>query len=1153
MRRFAILAIVLASSCSAGIVLADMPPIAPVSEEDELLDESHADPLLPMLAAARDAIRPARGIGLSLVRVFSTVRDSRLDRGALGYGWVDNLSVRIEKGKDKIFVRLPSGVRQEFAKVDGKWRPQDGRDMTKVSETSAAFVFTHENGTVQSFSKTNWRTSFVQDNKGNTLSFTWDADRLQRVAHTDGQCLSFTYSPDGLLSSVVDDCGRKTEYAYQDDLLTEVKSSVGFITRYEYCDMDGSPTSRAIRRIIRSDGTVRSYEFDKRGCVTAIVENGARTEIRRRGRTSATIVAYDGGETIFEFGKSGEMVQMMDALGNVTKFEHGEDGALESIISPSGKEVSLFYDSCGRVKSVRSPSGANTAFAYEKAFGNLASVTDANGQAVSYEYDDVGRCVAVVHPDGTASKAGYGPRGDVAFVLNRRGQSIKMDYDAQGRPVRKVWPNGRTFAYVYDMRGNLISAADSETGSVRMEYDVAGRMTRITYPKGRGLAFRYDAAGRLIERTLFDGTAKSSLIADVERFAYNDAGRLAFVSDGNGRKYIENAYDSKTGRLTRQTCGNGVASEYGYDRLGRIASIRHSGEYKVGTYFEYAYDKDGKCTLTRSDEGDETHEYDADGQLTAITYLDSKKETFKYDAVGNRVFATGVMYTVNALNQYTEISGDNTQVSASYDLDGNLTSLADKVGKTQYWYDVQNRLIAVTNEAVGIRWCCQYDALGNRVSVTDNGITTERVIIPGVLSSVAAEYVDGKLATRHIVVGTVHIATLTNSRLAPTIIYYHGDIIGSARLVTDDEGKEVSRSSYTAFGYPRDDRASSRPSSVGYVGMLGVETDPTGLLFTRNRYYLPILGRFIQPDPIGLNGEDVNWHRYCGNEPICAVDIDGLRSLLQNVGYMATGLFVGGVGVCLDAIGLAAGLSGIGTPIGVATISVGTAASVAGVGLIVEGARDMIGAKPATSTFLEDFDISEQEKVQRDMDYYEKVMRRERKQWNDHWQNPKGKTFLQNLKDVGKAIIGAKDAEAATWFPEQQSQVVQQQNDQQQVEHQEGNKPQTTQNQEKRNQRNRRERKERGSDEDSDRELSEGEIPDPDDDGYIWCEDVCEGRPLVPRDTAHCIYWGCSRCGHVIRKQAKKAKRQEKIWKSQGKDCWWHGTQFEIRQAKSAK
>lgn len=1140
MNRLVIFTIAFVAFCCVD---ADVPPAVSESSAEVAIDESNPDPLLSVFASTRDIFRSARGIGLSFVRVFSAVRDLRFERGGLGYGWADNLSIRIEKGKEKFFVRFPSGERQEFAKVDGQWRPQDGRDAAKVSETSAAFVFTFEDGTVQSFSKTNRRTSFIQDNKGNTLSFTWDGDRLQRVTHTDGQCLSFAYSPDGLLSSVVDDCGRKTEYAYKDDLLTEVKSSGGLVTRYEYYDMDGAPTSRAIRRILRPDGTVRSYEFDERGRVTAIVENGIRTEIRRRGRTSATIVAPDGGETIFEFGKSGEMVQMTDALGNVTKLEYGKDGLLASVMSPSGKEASLCYDSRGRMKSVKSPSGAKTAFSYEKAFGNLASVTDANGQAVLYEYDDVGRGVSVMHPDGTASKVGYNPRGDAVSVLNRRGQSIKMDYDAQGRPVRKVWPNGRTFAYVYDMRGNLMSAVDSETGAVRMEYDVAGRMTRIAYPKGRGLAFKYDAVGRLVERTLFDDAAKSSLSANVERFAYNDTGRLASVADGNGRKYIENAYDTKTGRLTRQTCGNGVASEYGYDRLGRIASIRHAGASAVRAFFEYSYDSDGKCRTTRSNEGNETHEYDADGQLATVIYPDGKKESFKYDAVGNRVSANGVIYTANALNQYTEIVGEVTHVSATYDLDGNLTSLADKVGKTQYWYDVQNRLVAVTNEAAGIRWCCQYDALGNRVLVTDNGITTERVMIPGILSSVAAEYVNGQLKKRHIVVGAVRLASLTTHNSQLTTSFYHGDIIGSVRLITGDEGKEVSRASYTAFGTFREGRASARPQSVGYVGILGVETDPTGLLFMRNRYYSPTLGRFIQPDPIGLNGEDVNWYRYCGNEPVIKVDVDGFRSFWQNMGYIVTGgsFVIGGVisgmsAPWTGALGVGGAIAGVG----------------GGVGLIADGVIDMFGEKPQVSTFLEDFDMGEQEKIQRDMDYYEKVMRRERKQWNDYWQNPKGKTFLQNLKDVGKAIIGVKDAEAATWFPEQQSQVVQQQDNQTQVEHHGGNKPQATQNKEKR-QRNRRERKARGSDEDSDRELSESEIPDPNDDDYIWCEDVCEERPLVPSDTPHCVYWGCSRCGHVIRKQAKKAKRQEKIWKSQGKDCWWHGTQFEIRQAQSVE
>lgn len=89
----------------------------------------------------------------------------------------------------------------------------------------------------------------------------------------------------------------------------------------------------------------------------------------------------------------------------------------------------------------------------------------------------------------------------------------------------------------------------------------------------------------------------------------------------------------------------------------------------------------------------------------------------------------------------------------------------------------------------------------------------------------------------------------------------------------------------------------------------------------------------------------------------------------------------------------------------------------------------------------------------------------------------------------------------------------------------------------------------------NDDELSPDQIPDPDNDNYVWCEDVCgeEGmRPVCPDDTANCIYWGCSRCGHVIRRKAKIAKRKEREWKAKGIEGVWHGSQLDVRQAKSA-
>jgi RHS repeat-associated protein len=52
--------------------------------------------------------------------------------------------------------------------------------------------------------------------------------------------------------------------------------------------------------------------------------------------------------------------------------------------------------------------------------------------------------------------------------------------------------------------------------------------------------------------------------------------------------------------------------------------------------------------------------------------------------------------------------------------------------------------------------------------------------------------------------------------------------------------------------------------------------DPeTGLHYNRYRYYEPLLGRYLQSDPLGYAGSDLNLYAYCPN-PLMNVDILGL-------------------------------------------------------------------------------------------------------------------------------------------------------------------------------------------------------------------------------------------------------------------------------------
>lgn len=853
---------------------------SPVKRMDRLWQLEIADALgndmaVPTLATVTDLSRTCRGLSLSFVRTYSSAMHRRFNTGIFGVGWMNNYSIYAERADDDALVfHLPSGGSYAFTKVTGSWQPEDGRDKTILEETPSEYVLSYSNGTVQRFSKSNMKVSSIIDNQGNSLSFQYSGTLLTKVCHSDGPYLVFSYA-NGRLVSVSDDQGRRVSYAYSGGCLTSVTAYNGLATTYQYHENDNTPLACALSKVIYPDGTTREYAYDDEGRLSTSSANGGKliTRIERGTLGSYTVVSPNGGKTQVTVGANGETLKMVNALGDTVKQMYTPDTLLEATIAPSGKRSKIAYNNDGSPVSAMSASGATTTFSYTADFGNLASVTDARGNSLSYGYDALGRSTSVRYVDGTVSHLEYNEKGDIVKSTNRRGESVAYEYDDEGRIVRKTWDNGRVFSIAYDAKGNVVRAEDSETGVVSMEYDENERLVKIVYPKNRGFTFRYDTAGRQIERASLDGTK--------ECYEYDSFGRLSRVTDGNS-SYLTNTYDPNTGWLVTQTYGNGTVVSNAYDKLGRTVGIYHLKDNVRLAFFEYAYDVDGKCISQTTADGVESYAYDTDGQLTGVTYPDGTSEQFTYDAAGNRILANGMAYTVNKLNQYTTVAtvsslsdggndGDGAVATKfTYDLDGNLTSKTDSDGTTVYTYDTLNRLIAVTNEAKNIRWSCAYDVFGNRVSVTDNGATTEKVFVQGSLASVAAEYVDDALVKRHVVVGAVRVA----DKVAGATRYYHADLLGSTRLTTDDAGITKSKASYKAFGGVR--TTNGEKADAGYVGTLGVETDADGFLFMRNRYYDADMGRFVQMDPIGNFGGDINLYRYCVNYPIGSFDISGL-------------------------------------------------------------------------------------------------------------------------------------------------------------------------------------------------------------------------------------------------------------------------------------
>jgi RHS repeat-associated protein len=64
-------------------------------------------------------------------------------------------------------------------------------------------------------------------------------------------------------------------------------------------------------------------------------------------------------------------------------------------------------------------------------------------------------------------------------------------------------------------------------------------------------------------------------------------------------------------------------------------------------------------------------------------------------------------------------------------------------------------------------------------------------------------------------------------------------------------------------------------ASTNTLKYTGREQDFNDLYYYRNRYYKPSIGRFIQSDPIGLNG-GMNTYAYVENNPVMFIDPYGL-------------------------------------------------------------------------------------------------------------------------------------------------------------------------------------------------------------------------------------------------------------------------------------
>ena len=117
----------------------------------------------------------------------------------------------------------------------------------------------------------------------------------------------------------------------------------------------------------------------------------------------------------------------------------------------------------------------------------------------------------------------------------------------------------------------------------------------------------------------------------------------------------------------------------------------------------------------------------------------------------------------------------------------------------------------------------------------------------------------------------ISLSLVSTSAKAEDLYFIHNDHLGTAQVITDKDQTVVWQGDYQPFGAVEETIAEIE-NPTRFPGQYFDQE--TGLHYNLMRDYDPVLGRYLQSDPIGLNG-GINTYGYAGQNPIAYYDPSG--------------------------------------------------------------------------------------------------------------------------------------------------------------------------------------------------------------------------------------------------------------------------------------
>jgi RHS repeat-associated protein/uncharacterized repeat protein (TIGR01451 family) len=512
---------------------------------------------------------------------------------------------------------------------------------------------------------------------GEHATLTQTADGYQ-LRERDGSILTFAA---GRLAYLEDTNGNRLTMGYSGGALTSVLHSDGDRLALGY-DANGR-----IAQVVDPAGRATIYHYDAGGeHLAAVDEPGGRTTAYEYQAADGSPAAHalvriaDPGGThrYFVYDQLGRLSgESRDGDAEKLTYSYDAQGTID-VHDGTGGGATLRLGHLGQLLGIETAAGEHLNLAYDEA-GNPTRLADAGSAEAMLAYDGHGNPLGLRDPAGGLTRVAHGdPFDRLTTLLDARGNQTAFGYDARGNLASTDYPDGSRETFAVDAAGGLASYTNRRGQAIAYDHDPRGQLVRKRHPDGSTVQYTYDASGNL--HTVTDAGGTVDLEHDdrdfLTRITYPDGRFLAFEHDASGRR-------------TQRTDETGFSLSYEYDAAGRLARLRDAAGRQI---IAYSYDAAGR--LAREDRGNgtwTTYDYDGAGQLLHLVH---------HAPDG----------TVQSHFDYT------------YDAQGNRTSMTTPAGKASYGYDALGQLVGVTYPGGGAD-TYEYDAVGNRVTVSRGGVT----------------------------------------------------------------------------------------------------------------------------------------------------------------------------------------------------------------------------------------------------------------------------------------------------------------------------------------------------------------------------------------------------------------------------------------------